>query len=83
MASISFEKSHRLCVCQMTNSKYEQTYSQNTVMLYYNVLYNVSITCFGHWPSSSCTKLTEYFIFSVSGGGQDLIYNGQIHELTQ
>jgi len=52
-------------------------------MLYYQVLYNVSTTCFGHWPSSSCTKLTGYYIFIVAGGERDLVYNGQIHELIQ
>jgi len=36
------------------------------------------------WPSSSCNKLTEllYYIISVSGVRGNLIYNGQIHELT-
>jgi len=33
------------------------------------------------WPSSSCTKLTEYYIISVSNGGRDLVYNGQVDEL--
>ena len=31
-------------------------YSRNTTVLYYQVLYNLSTTCFGHftWPSSGC-----------------------------
>jgi len=32
-----------------TNIKYEQIYSQNTTMLYYQVLYNVSTICFSHY----------------------------------
>ena len=43
------EDSHTCCVYQITNIKYVSIYSQNITMLYYQVLYNLSITCFGHY----------------------------------
>jgi hypothetical protein len=45
----NFEESHPRCVYQITNIKYEQIHSQNTTMLYYQVLYNVSAICFGQY----------------------------------
>jgi len=54
-------------------------------MLYYQVLHDLSTTCFGHltWPSSGLYLAYRgpYYITSVSNGRWDLIYNGRVHEL--
>ena len=59
--------------------------SWSGTLKYYQVLYNLSTTCFGHftWPSSGLYLAYRglYYITSVSNGRRDLVYNGQVHEL--
>jgi len=56
-------------------------------MLYYQVLYNLSTTCFGRltWTSSRLYLAYRgpYYITIVSNGRRDHIYNGWVHELNE
>ena len=63
----------------MYNIKSEHNY------LYYQVLYNFSTTCFGHFTELLSGLYLAYrglyYITSLSNGRRDLVYNGQAHEL--